>query len=230
MSFKRISIVAAALTLAVVLFSTAGAPSHARAQTGPDVSAFLAAAALQPGDVPSGMTIQSQGAVDPSQIAALLGGNATAAVSGISGAYEQTMLADDFTAALFGKPVGAVDIVAAFTSEQAAAASQAYVTQNGVAAVQNLLSSTNLGVTISNATTLPAPAIGDEAQEFELTGSISMGGESINLTIDVVVARRGEVQFEAAAAGLQSQSSVAEAMAQANDANIQANLALLPSS
>lgn len=224
MSRRRIALVAV-LSLAIALFSAAGTPRLAHAQT----DTFLAAAALQPGDVPSGLSVQTAGPVDPSQLTTLLG-SAAPDVSSITGAYEQTLLASDFTQALFGGPVGAADVVAAFSSQQAAAAAQTSVTQNGVAAVQGLLGSTDLGITIDTTTMLSAPAIGDEAQELEITGSVTMAGQSIGVTIDVVVARRGAVQFEAAAAGLQSQSSVAEAMARANDANIQANIALLPAS
>ena len=230
-SFALAAAAAVALGAAVVV---GGAPVSAQPA---DVSSFLAAAALQQGDVPSGMQIDMQAPIDPSKTAQLAGALGDANASGdLLGGYDQGLVATDITTALFGAPALGGTGIFAFDSAKAASAWQAALVDdasNGAQTIQQLLagqSDTAAGITIGSVSTLTPPAIGDEAQEYELTGSLAFGGQSFDVTLDVVVARRGAVQFEAIAGGLQQQRSVAETMASAVDTNIQANLGLLSGS
>jgi hypothetical protein len=222
---------AAALGAAVVI---GGAPVSAQPA---DVSSFLAAAALQPGDVPSGMMVESQGPLDPNETAQLAGalGDASGG-SDLLGGYVQGLVATDITTALFGQPALGGTGIFAFNSIGAASAWQAALVAdaaNGAQTIQQLLSGssdTAANITINNVVPLSPPSVGDDAQEYELTGSLGFGGQSFNVTIDVVVARRGAVQFETIAGGLQQERGVAEAMASSVDTNIQANLTQLSGS
>lgn len=229
--FRSLALGMAAMTALGAAIVLGGAPVSARPA---DVSSFLTAAALQPGDVPSGMMIETQGPLDPSETAQLASalGNGSAG-NDLLGGYVQGLVATDITTALFGQPALGGTGIFAFASASAASAWQAALVgdaANGAQTIQQLLSGssdTAAGITIGNVAALTPPTLGDEAQEYELTGSLAFSGQSFDVTIDVVVARRGAVQFETIAGGLQQQRRVAEALAQAVDANIQANLSQL---
>lgn len=235
MSLKRTCALAvAALAAITASIAIGGAPVSARPA---DVSSFLVAAALQAGDVPSGMQIESQGPIDPTETAQLASALGIADTGNdLLGGYFQGLVATDITTALFGQPALGGAGIFAFDSADAASAWQTALVAdaaNGAQTIQQLLSGSSdaaAAITIGSVSTLTPPAIGDEAQEFELSGSLAFGSQSFNVTIDVVVARRGAVQFEALAGGLQQERSVAEALANALDSNIQANLAQLSGS
>jgi hypothetical protein len=228
-SLKRVFTLVAIGAVVAGAVVVSGAP---RVSAQPDdVQSFLAAAALQPSDVPAGLSVQGAGPIDPAQAAQLAGivGDDSAA-AGLLGGYQQQLLADDFTAAFVGKPLAAGDAIFAFSSSEGAAAAQASISADNAQSVQQLLGGSDLGITITSVNTLTPPSLGDQAQEFELSGSLVFGGTTLNVTLDIVAVQRGAVQFEAVAGGLQPQQHVAEAIAQAIDTNVQANLALLTGS
>ena|GEM_PF-5098177 len=213
--------------LACALLAPVFAPV-ARAQTA-NVDQFLQAAALQPGDVPVGMEIRQQAPLAPAALPQLvgMGGGSAASFSGVLGGYTQTLVATNLASALFGAPVVAGDLILAFDTPDDAHAAYATIAQELAMLLPRLPGSSQGGITIQQSAALPAPAIGDEAQEVELTGTAAMGGQNISVVIDLVAVRRGQVEFVTFAAGLQEQSNTAEALAAAIDSNVQANLGLL---
>src|SRR5579864_7741351 len=113
----RLAAVTAALALLLL-------PAHGAAHAAPaTIDDFFAAAALQPSDLPAGLTPVTNGALSPDQLIAQGGPGAGAELAGLSllGVYGQAERATSPVALLSGRPAGVGDLITVFATPADAA-------------------------------------------------------------------------------------------------------------